>query len=124
MAAESVQTTFEEASRCPQCRQPGKDVRVIPIPLGTPGVTRGAKIHTILCQNCDFGVWLVQVDPDGSVPPPQDHTKKPKLYIGFEGHDQQARDLMAQIRAGVAHEASASIQEGGYEIRKRKGPDL
>jgi hypothetical protein len=122
--AESVQTTFEEASRCPQCKQPGKDLKSIPIPPGTPGVTKGAKIHTIQCQSCDFGVWLVQVDPDGSVPPPQDHTKKPKMYLGFEGHDQKARDIIAQLRQGVQRESDLSIQEGGHEIRKRGGGPL
>jgi hypothetical protein len=122
--SDSVQTTFEEASRCPSCGQPGKDTKSIPIPLGTPGVTRGAKIHTIQCQNCDFGVWLVQVDPDGSVPPPQDHTKRPKMYLGFEGHDQQARDILAAVRKNVAAEAQKSTQEGGYELPKRGGPNL
>jgi hypothetical protein len=119
--ADSVQTTFEEASRCPNCKQPGKDTKSIPVPFGTPGVTKGAKIHTIECQNCDFGVWLVQVDPDGSVPPPQDHTKKKKLYLGFEGHDQAAMQLAKQVREGIARESQHSTDDGGFEIRKRGG---
>jgi hypothetical protein len=118
---DSVQTTFEEASRCPNCKQPGKDTKAIPIPPGTPGVTKGAKIHTIECQNCDFGVWLVQVDPDGSVPPPQDHTKKQKLYLGFEGHDEAAMELARRVREGIAQEAQHSTEDGGFEIRKRGG---
>jgi hypothetical protein len=118
--SDSVQTTFEEASRCPQCKQPGKDTKSIPIPLGTPGVTKGAKIHTIQCQNCDFGVWLVQVDPDGSVPPPQDHSRKPKLYLGFEGHDQRAMEIANQLRAGIERERLASEQAGGHEVRNRR----
>jgi sulfatase maturation enzyme AslB (radical SAM superfamily) len=120
MATESVQTTFEEASRCPKCKQPGKDVKTIRLPNNTK-IPRGSTVHTIRCENCDFGVWLVQVNADGSVPPPQDHTGKPKQYVGFEGHDQQARDIMRQVRAGVQQEVDRSIQEGGYEIRKRGG---
>jgi C4-type Zn-finger protein len=118
--AESVQTTFEEASRCPKCKQPGKDVKTIRLPNNTK-IPKGSTVHTIRCENCDFGVWLVQVNADGSVPPPSDHTGKPKQYVGFEGHDQQARDLMRQVRAGVQQEVDRSIQEGGYEIRKRGG---
>jgi hypothetical protein len=97
--SDSVQTTFEEASRCPQCKQPGKDTKSIPIPLG---------------------VWLVQVDPDGSVPPPQDHSKKPKLYLGFEGHDQRAMEIANQLRAGIERERLASEQAGGHEVRNRR----
>jgi hypothetical protein len=121
--AESVQTTFEEASRCPKCKQPGKDTKTIKLPFNTK-IPRGSTVHTIQCQNCDFGVWLVQVDADGSVPPPTDHSKSPKMYVGFEGHDQRARDIMAQVRSGVQREVDRSVQEGGYEICKQKGPDL
>jgi hypothetical protein len=70
MATESVQTTFEEASRCPKCKQPGKDVKTIRLPNNTK-IPRGSTVHTIRCENCDFGVWLVQVNADGSVPPPR-----------------------------------------------------
>jgi hypothetical protein len=121
--AESVQTTFEEASRCPQCKQPGKDEKTIKLPAGAK-VPRGTTVHQVRCTNCNFGVWLVQVNADGSVPPRTDHTGKPKMYVGFEGHDQQARDIMRQVRAGVQQESDLSVQEGGYEIRKRRGPDL
>jgi C4-type Zn-finger protein len=114
--AESVQTTFEEASRCPKCKQPGKDVKTIRLPANTD-IPKGSTVHTIQCSNCDFGVWLVQVNADGSVPPPTDHTGHKKKYVGFEGHDQAARDLMRAVRNNLAREERASTL-GGHEIRK------
>jgi hypothetical protein len=120
-----AETTWEEASRCPQCGQPGESIKKIPMPPGS-GIPRGTVVHTVKCQNtkrCDFGVWLVQVNPDGSVPPKTDHTGHEKKYVGFEDHDQQARDMQRLIRSGLARERNLSQQEGGYEVRK-KGGDL
>jgi hypothetical protein len=123
--AEAATTTWEEASECPKCKQPGEDRTKFPAGGNLP---RGTMVHNVYCMNprCEWynTPWMVQTNPDGSVPAPTDHTGKPKLYVGFEEHDQRARDLMAQIRQGVQRESDLSVQEGGYEIRKRRGPDL
>jgi hypothetical protein len=115
--AESLQTTFEEAKRCPKCQVPGKDNRIVAVLRGVRDVPNGAKVHEILCVNerCEWynTPWFVQENPDGTVPPPTDHTGKEKKYIGFEGHDEMARRLKAQMEK----EAAASLQPGA-EIRR------
>lgn len=60
-------STFEEARRCPKCEQPGA---VVAEKVGP----HGSKIHTIMCMNsrCTWNntTYIVQVNPDGTVPPP------------------------------------------------------
>lgn len=62
-------TTYEEAARCPRCEQPGQEVAA-----GTHQMKGGSELRTIYCRNprcswCDTP-WVVQVNPDGTVPPP------------------------------------------------------
>jgi len=68
-------TTFEEARRCPRCELPGKEV-------GTVKGPRGSSIRTIMCENnrCSWNAttWVVQVNADGSIPPPV--TSRPKNF--------------------------------------------
>lgn len=106
-------STFEEAKRCPRCNQPGEDRKQIPAP-GIPG----AKVHTIYCvsQLCPWydTPWLVQVNSDGSIPQPQDHTRTPKVYQGFETHDQLARD----IERALSLQKQLETQKDGHgEVR-------
>jgi sulfatase maturation enzyme AslB (radical SAM superfamily) len=79
---------------------------------------KGTTLKTIYCRNerCRWNdtCWIVQVNPDGSVPPPTDHTNRTKQYTGFEGHDQLAKDLMDALQG----EYNASIERGA-EIRRR-----
>jgi hypothetical protein len=109
-----TETTWEKATRCPKCEQPGKDNRVVATLRGVQDVPNGAQIHEVKCMNerCEWfdTAWMVQRNPDGSVPPPTDHTGKPKKYIGFEGHDQRARD----IRRALEHEKRLATQPGGH----------
>jgi hypothetical protein len=74
--------------------------------------------HTIYCRQklCPWEdtCWIVQVNPDGSVPAPRDHAGEAKVYIGFETHDQEARDL----RRALELEKQRSTQEGGVFIRR------
>jgi hypothetical protein len=112
-----TETTYEEAKRCPKCQTPGEDRRQTSAGEALP---QGTKIHHIYCVNerCEWynTPWMIQVNVDGSVPPPQDHRGKPKVYEGFEGHDQMARD----IRAMIDSERRNSMRDGGhFEIRKR-----
>lgn len=105
--------TFEEAKRCPKCDKPGEEVRVI-VHKDLP---RGAKLHEIFCRTelCRWynTPWMVQTNADGSVPPPTDHTGRDKKYVGFEGHDEMA----ARIRANVEAERKAQTEPGGMEVR-------
>jgi hypothetical protein len=130
--AESELPTYEEAKRCPECGSAGVEVKVQPAP-NVPGVTRGAKLHTIRCPNLlsQHGVdapgqpslapvWLVQVNPDGSVPPKQDHRNKPKTYVGFEGHDEMA----TRILEGLKREKELSQQPDGHRVRNPRSGNL
>jgi hypothetical protein len=77
---ESVQTTLEEASRCPKCAFPGELIGKTPVSVRSPDGSRrniapGTMLHHFMCKN-DRCKWydticrLVQVNPDGSIPIP------------------------------------------------------
>lgn len=73
-------TTYEEAARCPKCEEPGQEVAA-----ETRTIRGGAQLRTIYCRNsrcawCNTP-WVVQVNPDGTVPPPTTDRQKsfPKL---------------------------------------------
>jgi hypothetical protein len=97
---ETQDTTYEEARRCPKCGNPGE---VDSIKDGPRNLPRGTKIHTVYCRNqvCPWldTCWLVQVNSDGTVPPPSNHKGERKLYEHFEDHDQMARDIMSALQA-------------------------
>jgi phage FluMu protein Com len=63
-----AETTYEEAKRCPKCREPGRDTGV------TRRGPRGSVIHTIECANprCKWfnTAYIIQTNPDGTIPPP------------------------------------------------------
>jgi len=109
-------TTFEQAKLCPICGQPGEDRRS----LKAPGLSPGTTVHTIYCVTklCEWfnTPWMVQVNPDGSVPPPQDHSRSKKYYAGFEGHD----ELAANIDLALKLQAEQEIKPGS-EIRNPQG---
>lgn len=68
---EPVETTLEEASRCPRCKEPGRF-------NGEKALDRadsaGAKIKLFVCDNsrCKWHTtsWTVQVNANGTIPPP------------------------------------------------------
>lgn len=66
-------TTFDEARRCPKCKELGKDT-------GSQKASGGSTVHKILCMNdrCKwFGTtYVVQVNADGTIPPPNLHRDK------------------------------------------------
>jgi Zn-finger nucleic acid-binding protein len=71
--------TIEEASVCPKCGLTG-EAEGAPQPSAKPGIT----VITFKCKNnrCvwfDTG-WLVQKNPDGSVPEPSDVPRGPKQF--------------------------------------------
>lgn len=99
------QSTWEEASRCPKCGEPGELGKTIPTPSELP---RGTKLYEVYCRNGDkvfsqdckwFNTpWLVQVNPDGSVPAPSDHKGEPKQYVGDFGSDEEAQRVINQLK--------------------------
>lgn len=90
MAEESVQSTWEEASRCPKCGKPGEERRVMDAPPATR-LPLGTKIHFIYCvtELCPWynTPWQVQTNPDGSVPPPTNHRGQPKVWDGLQSKE-------------------------------------
>jgi hypothetical protein len=88
-------TTYEEAKRCPKCTKPGEER------LTTKGAVRGSVVKHIYCvtEICPWynTPWLVQVNADGSVPPPTNHAKSKKVYVGFEDHDRLAQQLIQAV---------------------------
>lgn len=97
MPKEEVQgPTYEEATRCPKCQQPGDVGKKVPAEASIrEGIRIGTMIHTVFCRNdrCKWfnTCWMVQVNPDGTVPPPTDHTGRPKKYQNFATDDQTRR---------------------------------
>jgi hypothetical protein len=105
-------TTYEEAKKCPKCGRVG-EVRG---KRQAPNLPRGTMIHTVYCVT-ELCKWFdtpfyVQVNPDGSVPPPRNHTGEKKHYIGFEGHDDLAKRIVDNVRA--QHEKE---KDEHYEIK-------
>jgi hypothetical protein len=63
-----MDTTYEEARRCSRCGDPGRLVRKDRMQ------DRSGKLHVLTCDNkrCRRYQtnWLIQVNPDGTIPPP------------------------------------------------------
>lgn len=89
-------TTFEEAKSCPKCGLPGDDAQTLP-------VARGKRVHIIFCRNaaCSWfnTSWIVQVNPDGTIPTPEYQKKEPKKFPALPIEEQRARDIQAALRA-------------------------
>lgn len=100
--AESTEPTFEIAKRCPRCEQPGQEVE-------TRRQRDGSKLHTFMCRNarCRWNntTYVVQVNSDGSIPPPNTH--RPKTFPALPNRDQEKIDeanlrmLENQMRTGT-----------------------
>lgn len=108
-----AETTFEQAKRCPKCGKPGEDS-----PKTTPG-PKGSRVHQIFCRTelCPWynTPWMVQVNRDGTIPPPQDHTRSPKVYEGFEGHDELAKQIMEALE--IQRQMETDPDQSRHEIR-------
>jgi hypothetical protein len=106
-----VSTTWEDAKLCPKCGLPGEATGKTTSVPGKPG----AKLHYVECRSvtCPWykTTWLVQVDADGTIPEPKDHSREPKLYQGFEDHNKIANDIREALER-------QSVQEtlGGAEV--------
>lgn len=71
--------TLEEAKRCPKCNNVGKENGI------KPGAKPRTKVLVMLCENplCRWhGTgWMIQINPDGSIPDPADNPRGPKQFI-------------------------------------------
>lgn len=116
-----LEPTFEEARRCPKCGFSG-DERLKTVPPRNARLPQGTYIVHIYCvtPHCRWfnTPWTVQVNPDGTVPPPRDHSKSPKLYDpkSFKGHDEMARRVLGELE----RQANAEIEKGA-EMKNPNG---
>ena len=113
------ETTYEEACRCPKCKHPG-EVRIKRPAPREAGLKHGTMIHQVYCVHelCPWynTAWMIQVNADGSVPPPQNHTGKNKLYI----QDKDADAMAARVRAMIDQQIEIETNRGGHgEVRGR-----
>lgn len=111
-----AESRLEEATRCPKCGKPGEDRKTLNVG-GKNGLPIGTKVHLIYCTTklCRWynTCWQVQVRPDGTIPDPKNHTgSRDKIYAGFEGHDDQAKNLIENLK-----EMERAQQEGHAEIQ-------
>jgi hypothetical protein len=70
-------TLFEEAKRCPKCKQPGEEVAESKAPSGD-GVLKFFRCENTRCPEVGER-WVVQIRADGTVPSPTDN-RGPKTY--------------------------------------------
>lgn len=95
-------TTYEEAKTCPKCGRVG-EVRLSVPAKPDRDIKPGTKIEHVYCTTelCRWynTPWLLQVNPDGTIPPPKNHRGEPKVYQGFEGHDEMANRIVANLKA-------------------------
>lgn len=105
-------TTFEEAKLCPRCKKPGEEASKVPARDMKPGTV----VYVIFCRTpgCRWEntSWLIQVNPDGSIPTEDYSKREKKTFPVSESAAQQARD----IERAVARERELQ-QRGGGEVR-------
>ena len=102
--------SYEDATRCPQCGQPGNVRKKLKPQAG------GTTLHVVYCENerCEWfdTAWNVSVRPDGTVPDPQDFKGKPKTYAKGPSD--------AQLEAQIAY-LMRQLQDGN-EIKNPNAP--
>jgi hypothetical protein len=83
---------------------------------------RGVVIHMIYCrtEGCRWQdtSWIVQVNADGSIPPPIDHSKRPdtKNYPKLRGPDSEEERVLNAIQRQIDAETKP-----GAEVRNPHG---
>jgi hypothetical protein len=106
-------TTFEEAKRCPSCRNPGREAST-QRPQDLP---RGTKVHVFVCEEdrCErVGErWLVQTNPDGSIPQLR---KGPKVF----SRPRESSAVMVRAREELAITDWLSTHPGATEKDARR----
>lgn len=99
-------STYDEARRCPKCKELGDKTSEQSL---RTSMQRGAKLHIFTCRNerCKWfeTTWSVQVNPDGTIPPPTLHRDKNfrPLPSGREQRvvEQLERQYQAEMNPGA-----------------------
>lgn len=110
--------TLEELSHCPKCGNAGIPGAVMDLFDQNTGMRTGKKSHTFSCGNeiCPWydpggSGWQIQVNPDGSIPPPLslldigllDHLAPPKMNA-------EARKIFEEIDPDGSLRRAAGIE--------------
>lgn len=99
--------TFEEASRCPKCDKPGREV------TAKPGQRRGVVVHVIECvtELCRWHGerWFVQVNEDGTIP-------RPYSQVGPKAYPKVSDESISRINEALERQLNVEKGQGG-EIR-------
>lgn len=104
-----METTLDEARRCPKCQMPGEFAGS----QDAPRMPRGTKLHRYVCKNerCRWNgtvCRIVQINPDGTIPAAV--TNRPKSFPAIPDRTEQVR---AQIDQQLGLETT-----GGGEVRR------
>lgn len=103
-----MDTTIDEARRCPKCEEPGEETRV-------ERLRRGARELTFTCRN-ERCKWfnqtcsVVTVHADGSIPAPNTNRRKEFARIP---------DRTEQVQAMIDAQLAAERSGRNNEIRNR-----
>lgn len=111
-------STYEAAKRCPKCQEPGKLVQEKLVQ--SPDARPGTKIHVINCET-ESCVWygtsyFVQVNPDGSVPPPRKNQDK---LFPMDAYRTPTDDDARLVRETLRGHNEQMTKPGGGETGRR-----
>ena|ERR1700756_3129365 len=136
-----AETLYEEAHRCPSCDTPGTLINKKPV--RALGALPGTVVELLECRNdrcSDFlppmlvgtgtpipgtrNRWMVQVNPDGSIPPKGSGGEGPKAFEMVRESSmvaQRARDSLAYLaaadeRGGNSQEAREILHDLGGQL--------
>lgn len=111
--SEPTESTLEEASRCPRCKEPGKFDGERSLGAQS-GATRGAKLKMFMCMNqrCRWynTTWSVQVNADGTIPPAL--LNRPKQFTALP-------DDGGRVLRNLERQLEMETRGGGGEVPNR-----
>jgi hypothetical protein len=91
-----VNTTYEEAKKCVKCGLPGEEVSKTPVRSGE--LPKGTQAAIIYCRttNCPWQdtSWVVQINPDGSVPMADHSKKQDKQFTGLRPNTPEEKRIL------------------------------
>lgn len=107
--------TLELAKACPKCKKPGMEKSTTPVrPEPGSRIQPGtvAKIFSCMNEGCRWfrTTWVVQVNPDGTVPAP--HRKEKQFNV-----DPVLQARARQLAEATERQLEREQGEGGAEIR-------
>jgi hypothetical protein len=107
--------SLEEAKHCPKCQLTGEATGRTRSAGHRPGVTRGALLHEYACRNsrCTWynTFWFIQINPDGTIPAPEERREKQFHALPDDGGRTQA-NLEQLLKATEMKDGSASEMRG------------